>query len=282
MRTKKEEVSVLGVMQQLDNVQLVPIEAKFDGEPINHSKIGTANVDENELLGVFEDDYHLIRHEDVMDKVSKHFGDTFQGNYFIGDYCKKLAVYIYPDHMRQLVRNEKEDTEEWIDFGMRISNSYDGSSALRVSSVAFREVCSNGMWAETWMDRSWQRHSYSVQLQELDKTIMKILDADFEDIIMTYEEAVEEQVKSTPVLLRELWGKKHKRMQKEIISSVGTESTKWEIYNQATRYITHHGEGANSKVESTLERNHKDANEILEADLNKIDWSQDVTLMGEK
>lgn len=280
---KRKDVSTLEMMQELDNVDLVPIHAEdHDGNELEHNMVGTGNLDTKTLLGVFGDDYRLVRHEQVVDKVSKHFGDNFRGNYFIGENCKNLAIYIYPEEMRQLVRHEKRDTEEWISFGLRVMNSYDGTSALKVSSIGFREVCSNGMWAETWADRSWQRHTGSVELSKLDRTITKIVNADFDDIIMTYKEASEEMVKSTPVLLREVWKDKHKKMQEVIIREVGSKASKWDIYNRATEYITHHGDGSSELAETTLERKHKDANKILEVNLDEINWSQDITLVGEE
>lgn len=298
---KRETVNVNDIMDEVHEVDIVDIvpqdrtreEGKignllFDAEV---EMIGTFNRDKNKLLATFDKGYHLIDHRDFLATISDHFGEEFEGSYYIGEDSESLYVYIYPEDMKQLIKDPRDGTEEWINLGLRLANSYDGSTALRVESVGIREVCSNGMWAQTFAKRGYQRHTKKSNLNEFSVAISKVLEADFDDIVMTYQDAMKEEIKSVSVFLKEVYGQRHKALQKYLYDRVKGRDvvTKWDIYNHVTRGLTHgfrEEQGstmdANSYSELTLENLHKVSNRVLTVDLNDIDWSKDITLAGEK
>jgi len=303
MRQKKE-INLNEIMNKIDNVDLVnvvPQERKIsNGEIVggnilvesdNQGMIGTYNRDKEKLLSVFQEDYHLVDHREMIAKISDFFGKHVRGNYWMKDDCSRLYVYIYPEEMKQLIEHPETGEKDWIDFGIRFANSYDGSNALKVSSIAYRQVCSNGMWAQTFKRRGYQRHTKNSSIQEFAESIEAVIEADYDDVLMTYQESMTEKVPKVDVLLENVWENKNQALKKFIMEKVSSTNdvSKWDVYCKATEGLTHgfrvvHGElkTAEKYTEETLKNLHKNANRILSVDLDKIDWDKDVEIAGEK
>lgn len=314
MRQKKE-IDINEIIKQVQNVDLVDVVPRdrpggnilLDAD--NKGMIGTFNREyesvtkveqedevvekkkKGKLLAVFQEDYHLVDHREMLARISDHFGEVIQGNYWMKDDCSRLYVYVYPEEMKQLIEHPKTGEQEWIDLGLRFGNSYDGSCALKVSSIAYREVCSNGMWAQTWKDRGYQRHTKNSSLAEFEDSIEAVVEAQYDDVLMTYQDAMEKEVPKVDVFLEEVWKNRNHALKEYVFNEVSSKEdvSLWEVYCKSTEALTHgfrevHGElkTADKYAEDTLKNLHKDANRLLKADLQEIDWQQDVDLMGEK
>lgn len=286
----KTNVNINDIIEEIHDVEIVDIIPENDEGTIEDAiveLVGTYNNDTKKLLGTMDEDYKLIDHRDFLATISDRFGEEFKGNYKLGSHSEYLYVYIYPDNMKQLIVDPRDDSEEWINMGVRLANSYDTTVALRVESIGIREVCANGMWAQTFVERGYQKHTQNASLSEFNNAITKIINADFNDILMTYQDAMTEEIPSIPVFLKSVYGKKDKALQKFIQEETirMKNPTKWDVYNHATRGLTHGFREQKGEVmdeskysEHTLERLHKKTNKVLTIDLNNIDWSKDVTL----
>lgn len=301
---KRVNIDLTEIMSEIDNVDLVNVvpqerihkDGKIVGgnilvESDNQGMIGTYNRDINKMLAVFQEDYHLVDHREMLSVLIDKFGQVVQGDYYLRPDCSRLYVYIYPKDMRQLIVHPKTGEKEWVNMGLRFANSYDGSNALKVSSVGYREVCSNGMWAQTFANRSYQKHTKNSNLQEFRDAIDSVLEADYDDIIMTYREAMDKDVPSVPVLLEEVWKNKNQALKEYIIKEIESFEgvSAWDVYCKATRGLTHGFrvvkgglKTCDRYAEETLKNLHKDANRILKVDFNKIDWDKDVEIIEEQ
>jgi len=312
---KKEKVNINEIMEQVDNVDIVDLVPRDrPGGNIlldvhNNNMIGTFNRDyeteievedgdeartktlKGKVLASFQEDYHLVDHREMLATISDYFGEVVNGNYWMKDDCSRLYVYIYPEEMKQLIEHPETGEKDWIDFGIRFANSYDGSSALKLSTIAYRKVCENGMWAQTFKDRGYQRHTKNSSISEFRDSIESVLEAEHEDILMTYQESMTEKVPKVDVFLEEVWKNKHQALKEYIFRNVESREgvSKWEVYCKGTEALTHgfrtvHGQKKTAEryAEETLKNLHKDVNRILKVDLSEIDWEQDVDLMGDK
>lgn len=293
---KMKEVNLDDIRQKLDEVKLVKIAArdiqtgKLLG--LDNDNIGTANVSKSKLLHVFNSsNYSIVQHGVFLDTIEQTLGKNFRGSYYMRDDNSRLHVYAYPENMKQLIHNKKTGENEWINFGIRMSNSYDGSRALKVSSIGYQEICDNGMWAQTFVPRSYQKHTKNANIKQFRQGIENLQEAKYDDIIMVYEKATEKIVPSVPVLLQETFGNRRKSLQQDIQSKLkGKENpTIWDVYTTATESITHGFREEKGQLktsdhytDSTLKGLHKSANKLLTINLHEIDWSKDITLVAEK
>lgn len=263
----REEINKLHTVAVADSED---IDIQFKGQEIEHDRLAVVDIADMKELGVHKKGYALTRHEDVLGAIRRVTGDLIQGSVGTWNEGRNLYAYIYPSEWRGSV-----DDSDIIQFGLKVRNSYDGTSALRLSVIGMRVVCENGLYAPiSEQKRSYHKHTTPVvedgepKLEEFKAELDMMLGMDVDEILETYREAknLEVDVEDTIEALR-----LPKSLQTEVVDEIETErETAWDVYNTVTRKISHgYGDsgGAEDMSESYLERLHKQANRVLRPDI---------------
>jgi hypothetical protein len=104
---------------------------------------GVYNTSKKELAKVMGSTYAIVQHKDVVSALAAALGEkglevqgTVRnfGNFVMGDLIFMNGKV--PIH---------DDSGEGVRLGVRFTNSYNGTSAFRLSFFGYRLVCSNGM-----------------------------------------------------------------------------------------------------------------------------------------
>ncbi len=228
-----------------------------DGNEYSHDKVAVVDRDTREVLGIHEDGYSLIKHKDVLDSFMRVVDtDIVTGKLHFGN-NRTMHLYYYPPQERYAGEVEAGDI---VRFGMRISNSYDGSTALRGQLIAIRLICMNGMLAHEFIKGSYHRHTrISGDLNKFEGEIKKMLDFDPQAVMAIINDSrnnIIEPLEALNVL-------NISQMLKDAVVHAlpdTSDISAWELYSVMTDKVTRL-EGEYS--EKYLEKIHKEANKLL-------------------
>lgn len=135
------------------------------------------------------------------EKTMKHWGilTDLQKSEFSQKYNARMARYNarlgHEKHFVRLQSNELKTRAKGHDLFLRVSNSYDGSSSLRVSLDILRLVCLNGLVAPRSIFEIAVRHSSKNIYSDAIEASYKILAK--KDIIDTQIDAMQSKVLNT-------------------------------------------------------------------------------------
>lgn len=270
------------------NVLVVRKEDDGSYRAFDDPKDKTAIINEStgKVLDIHGKDYKLLENSKFKEIVQAVTGNTFKG--YINEEPSRVDVYYYPDKNgieQNSIEVEEGDT---IRLGLRFSNSYDGSTALRVQFVATRLVCDNGMTTQGLLDSTSTRHTINALDPEEFKDIVyeKYKEADFDLLENILREAKEVYV-DNPVEWIEAWGLIEnvpkaliKHLQLEVLKNKLDKVSRYKLYNMGTRAVTHgyvktqSGDimsNASTYSESYLQRIHHKINSILTISDHEID-----------
>lgn len=265
-------VNIHDIKREIPEVGVGDMDVFGKGDKYNHDMLPIVDHDNKRVLGVFDSGYKLVKHEEVLDAFHEVIQqDEFLGNYFCDG--KRMHVYYYPDDWERRVQvghdmqDKDRGDEDEVLLGFRVTNSVDGSNALKASLIGFRQICSNGMWGEELIEREYQRHTSSLSVDTFKKELDNMIEFDLDDITKKIERSSEFHAETENVLdLLRL----PKSLKEEIQKRVPDATTLWDIYNEATKLITHgyrEEKGvtltADDYSEEYLERIHRNASKIL-------------------
>jgi len=267
--------------QKIDSVQdintkIIPVlnEAKVvetayktendDNYHIIKNETGIFNTTTGKYVKSMKRGYQIIQHKDVFKSVHGLFSDlglNISGRF--DNYGNKAKMDVmFTDHDGMTI---KDDTDKGINLGVRVINSYDGTSSFRIEMFGIRGICQNGMTFGTLLPvREVMVHKGKTEktFDNIYLTVKKFIDT----MSQTYEKInfyISRMMKDTiewtlceKIIDSMIKTKKHNNSLREIIYrdyGVKPEYTRWEIYNAVTNLATH-GEHLRPSVENTLER----------------------------
>ena len=277
----------------LPKAELQPLYRKVGDSYIEipHRK---AVVGENgTVYDIVSDRYRLVLHEEVKEIVDKVIEDM---KLSVKSATPKVsidgAVFFY-----NVIIDTKEIDNEFIDYGFRITNSYDRSLGVNVSGYVVRLACKNGLVVSDKLLGKRMRHTTS--LVELDykllrETIENIIEnlVKVSDIIAMAKKKtvsvweivhfVETEFKQMPKAKRLLYARLRKIVgdeienvikayqlmkqlkdeikRRELLLKYNIPINLWEAVNVVTEYTTHNLERRNPQMAHSISRK---ASELL-------------------
>ncbi len=265
---KPEELDLGGIT--FHPVKKETFEVNGDGTEYEHGQIAIVDNLMEKVLGFHnEDNYSLIQHVKVVSTVSS-FACTKEilGNYKFNRH-RDLFLYYFPEPREDYV--VEFDSGETFRIGVRITNSYSGSYALKARLVAYDLENKVGMQLKGLVSKSYHRHTkHSGQIKKFKKELADLLEFDEDDFIELIQESKRKYLDRDEALeairipdkLRDLV---REEADEGFISA-------WDIYSNLARQITVQQE---EYEEATLEQMHREANKILKAKVEEIDVKVD-------
>lgn len=229
------------------------------------------NEDTGEVIAIHSERYGLYKNEDFVDVVKGVTGEQFEG--YVQKSWNRLDIYYYPEEYRIDVDPEVGDT---IRLGLRFSNSYDGSTALRTQFVGYRLQCKNGMSAKGLIsDVSTKHTNKSISAEEFADIVEQMFsDTNFELLKEIFQDAKTQTIENPIEWIEALsWNNNmpnalKNAVQEELIRKDVKSISRYELWNTFTQKLTHGFGGDNPKdahtySETYLQRCHNKINDIL-------------------
>jgi len=255
-------------MPEFGTVQNIEVSKRRKGRQINYSNdlMATVDEDEQETLGVFNKNYNMIPHQEVLEKVREVIGrDTIQGNLWNRSLPDRLYLYYYPDEWEAETGGQTGDV---VKFGLRVTNSMDGNNSLGAHLVAFRLVCANGMFVQDLVEGSYHKHTTEGSVEMFESELESIIETGFDEALEKYKRARRFKAKPKVVLERL---NIPESLEEKVVGSLEERESLFDIYNATTEKITHgfiedadgNLKDSDNYAESTLERRQREAAKIL-------------------
>lgn len=210
-----------------------------------HSKI--VNLNDNSLVSVVSDDYVLIRNSILIEKMTHELGDLLEvdkdGELVKTNMFSNKRYFSMSFNLKTPPIEIAE--KDPISANIRIENSYDATSSLRVSMNATRLVCKNGLIADVGVYEKKQRHIGNITEEDVVNEMIESLNTSeksFQNVIERYKKMtsilVDDDIKSRFVSsISEAPNYVQKSIASEIANTVPTNL--WELYNCITFVTTH-------------------------------------------
>lgn len=228
------------------------------------------NEERKEAISINTGQYKLYPNEEFVDVVKAVTGEQFEG--YINKSWNRLDIYYWPEEYRIDVEPSQGDI---IKMGLRFTNSYDGSTALRTQFVGHRLVCKNGISAKGLISGVSTTHTTdSLDGEEFQEIVEQLYaDTDFELLRNIFEDAKDQRIDDPVEWIEALaWNNNlpdsiKSAIQTELVKNNVDSISRYNLWNMFTEKLTHgHGnthKNAHTYSESYLQRCHKKINEIL-------------------
>jgi hypothetical protein len=242
-----------------------PVTTKKIKHTAENKKFAVVNERTKELAAVVSDKYDLIQHEEAAEPVIQALQDlglNVEGHVKTRNQGNRAVVEVKFTEDKFSIDGDSEYMT-----GLRFTNSYDKSSAVKLRAMHVRLVCSNGMMLGDLVDVE----SMSVAhvgdndiVEEVKDWIETLMDASeqFKELVLEAQDSYFERVMAYRVLRNAgLTKTASETIIREKLEG-GTETfSRWELYNAVTNYITH-----DKEIESERYYNvcHGRAQKILE------------------
>ena len=200
------------------------------------------NIDKNKLATIATKNYTLVQHKDVSDA----FIEALQNlNLDVKGKIQQLDGKMY---ITAFFKNIDliEDDATGIMNGIRLINSFDGSTAIRGEVYAQRLVCSNGMKISKFFTEVKRSHIGTINVKKLIEGFIHNVINQSKQLQAFVSEAMAESVEwdIAKKLFEHIFKKtkKHCRVLLEELQAEYQEKgklTRWDIYNIVTAYATH-------------------------------------------
>jgi len=249
----------------LGSIRFHPVsKADFEVDGYEHEQIAVVDKEEKRVLGFHnEQNYSLIRHQ----KVVKALRDLTENKLISGNYHfskdRNLFLYYYPQGKEYMV----EINGQTFKVGVRITNSYDGTRALKAELVAMEMTSGMGMYTKGLIGRSYHRHTrHSGDMEKFKVELEDLLDFDEDELRELVKKAQQTYMDRDDTL-------EAIRIPEKLVDLVKQEAddgyiSAWELYQTLARKIT---VVEDEYEEATLEQLHREANKIFKADVKEID-----------
>ena len=204
----------------------------------NHKAI--VNQD-GKIVSVMNNGYKLIRNEDVVLPLLEKL-DKFDNKWYID----KSHSYINDTKMRMQITFPEltfNDNDSEIAMSLFISNSYDGSSSVRVTWGAIRGICSNGMVFGKAFADYYHRHSSFWCADDLNEKIeesFKLVPSIAERVKLLGESEFKITEEKADEIRDTLGRKAIAYVEQENGENADQIKTEWDLYNILTYYVSHY------------------------------------------
>jgi hypothetical protein len=218
-----------------------------------------ARADTGRALSVVSDRYALVSHTAVLETIEQAFdgldvGPVPRGIYMSAGGAKMRAIYKFPALERSLKVNALDRSYDRLCPLIKVTNSLDGSSKISIEIGAFSFVCTNfavggsGIFAGGFL----AVHAGVIkieaagdQLRQFITRFDRICDLlTFWSDIPARAEQHEQALETLPV-----------RYQKFLLEKRASNSSVFDVYNQATDFCTHQLRSANRALHLLAEVN---------------------------
>lgn len=200
--------------------------------------------------------YHGVQHIDLVTG-----SESALLNLGITNYQKRINQQghkMFVDLTFPELNIKLEKVGEEFATGIRLINSYDGSTGVMVLARVTRLACSNGMVIKTFGQSSLiMKHNSNLVLElqaHIEKAITRIIN-NYPNLQHMVSDCMEDSVEWACVeqVMKGLIGrKKHIDAIRALLPEKTTELTRWDLYNAITAYATH-GEQLMPNIEAWLQ-----------------------------
>lgn len=193
------------------------------------------NRDTKEVASVVSKDYTLVEHRPVVEAFTNEL-KKFNSNCF-------GTVYDYGDSMTVEAAFGDRDVIDGVKIGVRLTNSYNKYSSVKLQAFGYRTACDNGMFLGKALKSELtvkQNHIGDIDVNSLVSEFLAKL-VDVEDSLKNYISlAMSQTIELDQIeLLLDGIGKKYKDKIMFALLYSNTELTKWKLYNALTWVATH-------------------------------------------
>jgi len=211
-----------------------------DGQVLKDYK-AIVRDDNNKPLAVVSQDYKLIPHKDVVETTTMLLDAKIgRGNYKANHVLTQDGARLFSEY--KFSENVEIRDCDFVQPGVRVTNSYDGSIRIFVELIGMRQVCSNGLTIPGWVTKAKRKHMGEIDIEGLEPLIGGALDQ-----LEVYYDVMREAAK-TPVAYKEAeeliegnkLGKKYKELALVNLNEQKLDQlTMWDVYNALTYATTH-------------------------------------------
>lgn len=257
------EGTVMIVREHPDNPNDIEIlDKRIDFKPI-------INERDKQAIAIHSERYKLYPNKEFIEVVKSVTGEQFEG--YISESWNRLDVYFYPKDLTIDVNPQVGDT---IRLGLRFTNSYDGTTALRIQFIGMRLICMNGMTTKGLISQLSTRHTTkSLDSEKFGEIVSQLFDTDL-TLLKNILQDAQHQIVSNPIEWVEALAWKNGlpnsikvAVQEHLIRKEIDSLTRYDLWNIFTEKITH-GWGkveqpSRQYSESYLSQTHQKINDIL-------------------
>ena len=235
-------------MNNLNVVDFPVVERKLQTlEGLSVPNKAIVRTDTNDVLGVMGEDYKIVHHKEVIEKVEKDIPTELTERKIT--LCKNGAV-MFAKYLTPRIRAIEVRKGDIVKFGIEVFNSYDGTFPVGFMFVAMRVICTNGMTIPKSVARISVKHTANVRLDNVGNEFNKRI-----PLYMKTADRWREWSETTPKpervdsFLKKTLGDRLKKFFEEEYQ-VASDKTLWGLYNIFTYYNTH-----NIKTKKNNEQN---------------------------
>jgi RNase P subunit RPR2 len=259
METQKQILEVREQINTLDKATLCPLHFNFSGnmkEATGYKAV--YNIHSDKFCCSVSDEYKVIQHSDFFNSVLDSL-DKLNIPYEAKAIQHKNKGYLYIDLIGDVLTLQKG---EEFQKGIRLTNSYNKTTGVRIEAHFKRLVCDNGMTISRFSGIINSKHN-SIAINDMDKIILNGLNVVFsqnDKLLNWISESMTDSIdwKATLKIISALFkDRKHKiailkqlGINTEITGKKGqqkenytadelSKKTRWEIYNAVTFYCSH-------------------------------------------
>jgi len=226
--------------------------------------------DKDEFISVVSDDYLLIPNRLVVDNILKEFGHIIEMN------KDRVGKSVFSNERYSSIQFDLKYPKQEVNVGdtvgavLRVENSYDTTSSLRVSMNAVRLVCSNGMTANSSLYQATTRHLGQTTPQDVIREMLEGIKENGEEKFIQLNDTFRNMsnTKINPDI-KEAFIKsisKHPNyVVDKIVSQIMETKPKdlWSLYNCVTYVSTHEMDRTKMSTLNTEEELNKSVLELL-------------------
>lgn len=240
------------------------------------TQLGNAVVrtDTNQVLGIHGRRYELISHDDVFNAVhdavkQADITKDYETNIDLTDNGARMkGEILFNDLVIEPVKND------FVQFRIQFYNSYDGRWSVQIACDALRLWCENGCTTPDAVFRTWQKHTFALNVSAYTNQIQKGLTTfwnqrdrwkklsdtpcDITDVSWLFEKTLCASNKKQRIVRPDdpvSFNKKQHEILGGIYEMYSSQlgHNMWAAYNTATHWATHTDQFANP-LDKTRER----------------------------
>lgn len=130
-------------MAKLDNYAFpVQIQKLVTEKGHKTDRLAIVRSDNKAILGIVSNQYHLIKHSEVIDSIEKTLPVALKTKSI--HVCNGGAL-VFARYQSPKIKNAEPRKGDIVSFGIEVFNSYNGRVMAGMRTFATRLVCSNGM-----------------------------------------------------------------------------------------------------------------------------------------
>jgi hypothetical protein len=238
--------NLIGLGEVVGLLQKPHFENVFYGKseaPKESKKFRAVVGNDKEPFAFVTDRYKIVQSQDVLAEVVEALNKLelheVEG-VVIEEGGKTYAKIMLPYYVSETKREVGKD----IRLGFMLQNSYDAKTSIRLSAIALRLVCANGMTVTRTIGEAYVKKHFTTFRMGIKKEVGEIVKAIVERssyLRQVIDEALNDIMHDNKEFdeLLEAYGFNTKKVKKEIAERITSENiSRWDVYNAITNYYT--------------------------------------------